>query len=199
MSRKHVVLACFSILIVPCASVAHSPIEGIDSFYNGLLHPVLVPAHLLLLIVVGLFLGQQGLRRVELAMGVFAGATIMGLIAAWFPIAPGLEPLVLVLAAVVGLLVAIRLHATLLWCVLIVLLGGFSLGLDSAQEELFGKDRLVSLFGSCVAIYFLVLYPMALAESFNKKAWQQIGVRIVGSWVAASSLIVLALSLSAKP
>ena len=75
-------------------------------------------------------------------------------------------------------------------------LAGFSLGIDSAQETLSGQEKLVSLFGSGVAIYFLALYPMALADYFNKKAWQKIGVRILGSWVAASSLLVLALAFS---
>ena len=45
-------------------------------------------------------------------------------------------------------------------------------------------------------IYLLLLYPIALADYFNKKAWQKIGIRIIGPWVAASSLLVLTLSLS---
>ena len=196
MSRKHFALVCLSALVAPETVQAHTPIDGIGNFYNGLLHPILVPAHLLLLIAVGLFLGQQEPKRVELALGVFAAAIIVGLIMAWFSIGTGMETLVLALSAAVGLLVAISLHMTLLWCVVVALLAGLFLGIDSAQEELFGKDKLASLFGSGVAIYFLVLYPIALANYFSKKAWQKIGIRIVGSWVAASSLLVFALSLS---
>ncbi len=197
MSGKSLSLVCLLALFVPEISQAHSPIEGIGSFYNGLLHPVLVPAHLLLLIAVGLFLGQQGTKRVELALGVFAAATIAGLVMAWFSIGSGLEMLVMALSAALGLLIAIHPRLALPWCVGIALLAGFLLGIDSAQEALQGKDRFVSLLGSGVAIYFLALYPLALADFFNKKAWQKIGIRIIGSWVAASSLLVLALSLSA--
>lgn len=68
--------------------------------------------------------------------------------------------------------------------------------MDSGQETLSDKEKLVSLFGSGVGIYLLLLYPIALADYFNKKAWQKIGIRIIGSWVAASSLLVLTLSLS---
>jgi hydrogenase/urease accessory protein HupE len=186
-------------LVVPETSLAHSPIQGIGNFYNGLLHPVLLPAHLLLLIAVGLFLGQQGLKRVEPALGVFAAATILGLIVAWFDIGTEIEILVLTLSAAVSLLVAISPQVPLHWCVVIALLAGFSLGIDSAQEKLSGNDKLVSLFGSGVAIYFLALYPLALADHFNKKTWQKIGIRIVGSWIAASSLLVLAFLLSARP
>ena len=195
MSGKHFALVCLSALLIPETSLAHTPIEGIGNFYNGLLHPVLVPAHLLLLMAFGLFLGQQGPKRVEWALGVFAAATIVGLVLAWFSIGTGMESLVLTLSAAVGLLVAISPQMSLLWCVVIALLAGFFLGIDSAQDELSGKDKLLSLFGSGVAIYFLALYPMGMADYFNKKTWQKIGIRVVGSWVAASSLLVLALSL----
>ena len=195
MSGKHFALVSLSALLIPETSLAHSPIQGIGNFYNGLLHPVLVPAHLLLLMAFGLFLGQQGPKRVEWALGAFAAATIVGLVFAWFSIGAGMESLVLALSAAIGLFVAISPKMTILWCVVIALLAGFFLGIDSTQEELSGREKLLSLFGSGVAIYFLALYPMALADYFNKKAWQKIGIRVVGSWVAASSLLVLALSL----
>ncbi|MDJ0834178.1 MAG: HupE/UreJ family protein [Gammaproteobacteria bacterium] len=199
MSGKHYALVCLLVLLVPATALAHSPIQGIGNFYNGLLHPVLVPAHLLLLLAVGLFLGQQGPKRVELALGAFAAATVVGLVVAWFANDLGLETLVLALSATVGLLVAMSPHIALTWCVIIALLAGLMLGIDSAQAELSGQDKLASLFGSGVAIYFLALYPLAMADYFNQKAWQKIGIRIVGSWVAASSLLVLALSLAPKP
>ena len=134
MTGKRFALVCLLALLLPETSLAHSPIQGIGNFYNGLLHPVLVPAHLLLLIALGLFLGQQGIKRVELALGVFAAATLAGLVLAWFSIGAGIEILVLALSAAIGLLVAISLHVPLIWCVVIALLAGLLLGIDSAQE-----------------------------------------------------------------
>lgn len=193
MNTKRLVGVCVTGLIIPEVSLAHSPIQGIGNFYNGLLHPVLVPAHLLLLMAVGLLLGQQGSKAIHSVLGIFAFATIAGLTAAWFSVASETEGFILVMSAAIGLVIAVAPKVTLLWCGVIALLAGFLLGIDSAQEELSGKDKLVTLFGSGVAIYFLVLYPMVLADYLNKKAWQKIGIRIVGSWVAASSLLVLAL------
>ena len=178
---------------------AHTPIQGIGGFYNGLLHPVLVPAHLLLIVAFGLFLGQQGSKRIELALGIFAAAAFVGLALAWFSIGAEMETLGLALSAAIGLLVATSPQLAFPWCVAVALLAGLFLGVDSAQQELSGKDKLVTLFGTGVAIYFLVLFPMALAEHFKKKVWQKIGIRVVGSWVAASSLLVFALSVSAMP
>lgn len=196
MSTKRFSVVCLTALVVPEVSLAHSPIPGIGNFYNGLLHPVLVPAHLLLLVAVGLFLGQQGPKAIPPALGLFAFATVAGLTAAWFSVANETEAFILVLSAVIGLLIAIAPKVALLWSGVVALLAGFLLGIDSAQEELSSKDKLVTLFGSGVAIYMLALYPMALADYLNEKAWQKIGIRIVGSWVAASSLLVLALSFS---
>lgn len=201
MSDRHFSLICLFTLFIPEAALAHSPFQGIGSFYNGLLHPVLVPAHLLLLIALGLFLGQQGTKRIELILGTFAAATAVGLVMAWLSIGTklGLEALILALSAAVGLLVAISLQMAAYWRMLIVLLAGFLLGIDSTQETFVGKDKFLSLFGSGIAIYFLALYPLALADFLNKKAWQKIGIRVIGSWVAASSLMVLALSLATQP
>jgi hypothetical protein len=107
-----------------------------------------------------------------------------------------LEPALLGVAALVGLLTASNLAVGPYWCTFIAALVGLLLGTDSTQELLTGRERLVSLFGSGVGIYLLFLYPMALADYANKKHWQKIGVRVIGSWVAASSMLVLALSLS---
>lgn len=196
MNAKRHVVACLPLLLVSEAAMAHSPIQGIGNFYNGVLHPLMVPAHLLLLVAAGLFWGQQGHKAVKTALAVFAVATVVGLTAAWFSVAIQSEVLILVLSAFIGLLVAIAPKVGLFWCGVIALLAGFFLGIDSAQEELYGEDKFVTLFGSGIAIYFLVLYPVAVADYLNKKPWQKIGVRVIGSWVAASALLVLALSLS---
>jgi len=198
MTAKRLALVCLLALVISEPALAHSPIKGIGNFYNGLLHPVLVPAHLLLLLGVGLFWGQQAPRKIERVLGAFALATLLGLTAAWFSIGTGMETFVLMLSASVGLLIAIRPKTGLLWCSVIALLAGFFLGSDSAQDELSGKDKLLTLFGNAVALYLLPLYAMALADYFSKKEWQKIGIRVIGSWIAASSLLVLALSLSTE-
>lgn len=109
-----------------------------------------------------------------------------------------MEVLILLLSAATGVLIAINSEVKLLLCMVLAGLAGFSLGIDSAQETLSGKEKFISLFGSGVAINFVLLYPMTIADYFQKKTWQKIGIRIVGSWVAASSVLVLALSFSEK-
>jgi len=99
-------------------------------------------------------------------------------------------------AAIIGLLIASNLSIGYYLCAAIAALIGLFIGIDSAQETLSGTVKLVTLFGSGVGIYLSFLYSMGFADYFNKKPWQKIGVRVIGSWIAASSLLVITLSYS---
>ena len=191
--KKAAFIAAF---LFPVAGLAHSPIEGVDNFYNGLLHPVFVPAHLLLAIAIGLFIGQRGIQENRTPVGVCFLAVVLGLVMAWFVLGTGLEPYILISASVIGLMVAANPSFGPAWYGVFAAVAGLLLGLDSPQETLSGKEKFVTLVGSGLGISLLVVYPMAMADYFKSKAWQKIAVRIVGSWIAASSLLVLTLTVS---
>jgi len=188
--------AFWALLAIPQLGLAHSPIEGIDSFYSGLLHPIFVPAHLLLVIALGLFIGQKGVKDNHPAILAFLVAVAAGLTAAWFSVGTSIEVLVLSAAAFVGLLIVASFAWNRFLCASIAAFAGLLLGMDSAQDTLSGKEKFFSLLGSGLGLYLLLFYPMAAADIFNKRPWQKIGVRVIGSWFAASSLLVLALSYS---
>lgn len=181
---------------LPGAAFAHSPIAGINEFYNGLLHPIIVPAHLLLLLALGLLLGQRGPRELQPAIFVYAGAVLLGLGMAWFSVsAPVVESLILGTAAISALLVAAALRLPIWGYAVICALAGLLMGVDSTQEALSGQERFLALLGTAVCLWFLPLYPLALAETMEKREWPRIGIRILGSWVAASAVMVFSLSL----
>ncbi len=189
------------LLALPTSAWAHSPIEGLGDFFNGILHPVFVPAHLLLVFALGLLIGQQGVQANLNAIWAYLLGVAMGaVIAGAGPVLPGpmalLELAVLVTAMGIALLVVLAVRLPSAFLMLLGLSGGVLLGLDSVQAELQGTARHVALFGSAVALYLLLLYPMALAERFDVHPWLRVGVRIIGSWIAASALLVLALLLA---
>jgi hydrogenase/urease accessory protein HupE len=188
----------FFLLAAAQPAWSHAPIEGLGGFYNGMLHPILVPSQLLLLIAAGMLFGQQGASANQPAIAAFAGATILGLITAWFIGEPGIEMIVLMIALIISVMVAASLRLSLTICAVILALAGFMLGIDSAQDALLGKDRFGSLLGSGISIYLIFLFVMGWADANHDRAWQKIGVRIIGSWIAASSLLMLAFSLSAR-
>ncbi len=195
MTHKLRSLLWLMLMLAPESAFAHTPIKGINNFYNGVLHPLVVPSHLLLLIAIGLFLGQQGMKEKQVAIMVFLAATLLGLVGAWFSPGAPLELVMLSCSAVMGLLIALSPRLILLWCCIIGAICGLLLGVDSTQETLTGEAKFVALFGSGVGIYFFSLYPMAFADFFNKAHWKKIIIRVMGSWLAASSFLVLALAL----
>ncbi|HKL64160.1 MAG TPA: HupE/UreJ family protein [Woeseiaceae bacterium] len=198
MIRAGALLAA-ALAILPVTGHAHSPVEGMNEFYNGVLHPLLVPAHILLILATGLFLGQRGPRENRLALPAFllAGATGLGL--AGSGVAPDtVRGFVLAGAMAMGLLTALGRRAPLALYPAAGAFAGLFLGLDSAPEALAGRERILALVGTGVGLNLWLIYACGIADFFSKKPWQRIGLRILGSWVAASSILVLALTASSR-
>ncbi len=197
MSYRTLATTLLVLALVPIQALAHAPIAGLGSFYNGMLHPLLVPSHALLLVAAGMFFGQQGVTDNEPALATFAIAVLIGLTIAFFAGDLGIESALLVAAVVIGVVVAASPGLNLYWCSGILAIVGLLIGIDSAQETLTGKERFGSLLGSGISIYFLMLFVMGWSDTKDRQ-WQKIGVRIIGSWIAASSLMMLAFTFSTK-
>ncbi len=190
---KYLIASCF--LCLPQIASAHSPIKGMGHFLNGVLHPLLVPEQVLLLLGLGLFYGQHQPNQHKKNILYFMLAVIIGLFTSYFLQSQSIDislPL-LIIALIINFFIIIRRDFYPPVLTLLMLIGGLLLGLDSAQAELMGKARLVTLFGSGIGMYFLMIYTMALSESFSTQAWRIIAVRILASWLSASALMVLAL------
>jgi urease accessory protein len=183
--------------LLPGAALAHSPIKGLDNFYAGLLHPVFVPAHLLAVLALGIFFGQRGPKSVQTAIIAFLVATLLGLAATGIAKPADVELPLLLGAAVTGALVALDRQLPLPVCMVLAVVLGLMIGFDSAQPQLSGRAWLAALLGSAIAVYLLLLYAMVFADWFGKRNWQRIGLRVLGSWAAASSLLVLSLAFAA--
>jgi hydrogenase/urease accessory protein HupE len=52
-----------ALLLATDPAHAHDVVAGVGGFYGGLLHPLLVPAHVLALTSLGLLIGQQTPRQ----------------------------------------------------------------------------------------------------------------------------------------
>lgn len=180
--------------VVPSLARAHSPIEGIGHFYGGMLHPLLVPPHLLLLVALGLWIGQQGLRHIEVGLPSFGAGLATGLAAAGLGyVSPLPVGLLLAPAAAAGLWVASARELPRGVIGAGSLAGGMLIGLDSVPDAGPPRDILLTLLGTGLGAGFLVVHEAALTE-FLQRPWQRIGIRILGSWVGAISIMVLALA-----
>ena len=72
---------------------------------------------------------------------------------------------------------------------------GSALPLNAPPHEITIANAVASQAGFAVAAMAIVALVMAIAM-LARRPWQRIGVRIVGSWIAASAILVLALRLA---
>jgi hydrogenase/urease accessory protein HupE len=186
-------LGLLCLLLLAGTAEAHSPIKGIGAFYNGMLHPLLVPAHLLALIAVGLLIGQNAPRGSRAALPAFAIALAIALLAGALGVPPIPELLLPILALVCGLAVALSAPIGVAVPVAAAAVAGLLVGLDSLPEDMAGRAFWLSLAGTGTGAFLSVTYIGGLAAWLDRP-WQKIGVRVLGSWTAASAILVIALT-----
>ncbi len=178
--------------------VAHIVIEGAGDLANGAVHPFVTPTHGLVLLALGLLVGMQRPRDFRplvwglvpfLAIGL-AATTVVGEAAVDSRLLAGLA---LVLGAAVALDRPIPLS------VLAILGGaaGLAVGLDSRVEGLATSETWKTLVGTWLGATLAVFYITACVASGGEKPWVRTAVRIVGSWLVAISLMVLAFAMRA--
>ena len=158
-----------------------------------MLHPILVPAHALGLLALGVFIVPQRGRHVVLLM--FVAALTAGVFALGFGV--GQTPADFVLLAttfLLGVLIAAAWALPPLVGGLLAAISGAALALDSPPDSISIEEGNLMLLGTalgaCTALAIVVT-----AGSLMKFRWQRLGMRILGSWIAASALLALAAEL----
>lgn len=195
--RLAVVLAGQSL---PIQAWAHAQIQGMGDFSGGLLHPLLTPAHLLILLALGLWLGQQPPLQLHMPMLLFAPLSAAGLgLTLWMPMPPEWQAWLAAVALGIAILVvsAARLPR---WAALpIFAMSALAIGLDSGLEAASSTTTVaITLLGTWISVNLCIVnfaYYTSLCPQHKK--WVQTGIRVAGSWIAAICLLFLAFSLRA--
>jgi urease accessory protein len=194
--RRGAALAALAVLATADSAHAHAVIEGVTGFSGGFLHPLLVPAHLILLLALGLLAGQQdsSRRRLLIAAVLSAFAIAIGLVASAFAF-PETQNAVLAILLLAGVLVATGRTWPVYLTAPVFAAGGIALVLDSVPALISIADTLLALAGTALSSA-LLLVSFAILAARCDESWQRIGIRILGSWAAASAILVLALRLA---
>lgn len=190
------ILGCWGLFAFPATAQAHTPIEGIGDFLAGLVHPVTTPSHVLLLLGLGLLLGQHPPLNLKGPMLVFGSVSALALLLTCTGWVSNVYPPVL-LGLALGAAVMVALEKPIPPTGLYLLLAGAAtaLGLDSAVESSSIATVLKTLAGTWISLTVL-LADIAIYASFcARKLWLKVGIRVMGSWIIAVSLLVLAFSL----
>jgi len=184
-----------ALLLLPYTPLqAHISSEGIIDTYSGLLHPFTEPAHLVTIIVLGLILTQQGKTVPPYGWASFCMAAFAGLLTSLMPVTMTVAPALLLLSAILGALVAGKLSLHIYLCIFFSSICGFILGYDSTPGPAAIGILIVTIIGTTAGIGIALLVVIVVGESC-KKYWQQIAIRVVGSWITASAILVFALGL----
>lgn len=177
---------------------AHGTLPGGGGFYAGAAHPFLAWEHLLLLIALGLLLGQPPREAGRAPLAVLALALAAGLALAAEGVAWSAATLVVLGGAMLGggaLALALALPVAVRAAFAAV--AGLAIGLDTGvpvPQAGAGIAALLPFAGVLVGVFLIVLNAMALASVAVRPPFS-IAVRVAGSWIVAVAVMVLALAI----
>ncbi len=182
------VFFCFAMCALPAD--AHLNTTGMGPIYDGLLHFLLSPDDLIPVLALALFAGLRGAAYGRRALFVTPLAWLAGGLAGLSAMAAGSHPF---LAAgwflLMGTLLAsdanLSLRSTTAIAALLGLYHGYlnGTGLGSSTTSA------VALLGLVFGIFVLVALASAFVVRLHAQ-WARIAVRVAGSWIAASGLLL---------
>jgi urease accessory protein len=185
-----ILAAPFLMVLFPFHAEAHLNSTGLGPVYDGALHFLLSPEDLLPVVALALFAGLRGAAHGRLAMFVLPAVWLLGgFIGLAARTSSGTTLTCISFLLLGGLLAAdakLSLRATAAIAALIGLFHGYLNGAAMARPE----AGAIALLGLVFAVFVLVAFASALVVPVHRN-WSRIVVRVVGSWIAASGLLML--------
>jgi urease accessory protein len=190
--------AALALLAVPACAHAHLASTGLGPLYDGIAHLFVSFEDLLPVIALAMLAGPDGaiaVRRIlfTLPLAWLVGG-VAGALAAAPPLPAGLPAVSMLLLG--GLVAADRALAPAVVTALAVALGlvhGWQNGAAIAVASL----QATALAGTAAAVFVTTALVGAFVVAL-RRPWTRIAVRVAGSWIAASGLLLLGWSLSGR-
>jgi len=184
------------VLAFPATASAHTTVSGVGDFFGGVLHPLTTPAHLLVLLGLGLLAGRQTPLNLKIPLAVFIPLSAVALLLTTTGMVRTVYPPILIgISLVAGALVALGKPLPAKVTGAIFAVAALVLGLDSAAEAGSAMATAKTLLGTWCGL-ILAVADIAYYLSFcTKQQWQQVGIRVAGSWITAASFMILAFAL----
>jgi hydrogenase/urease accessory protein HupE len=183
-------LSLLLVISVPSAD-AHLMNTGLGPFYDGLTHLFVTPEDLLPVIALALFAGLCGPQSGRAVLFILPVAWLAGALAGASSDTALTLPVTTALVTIAcGVLVAadrpLPLRLVVGCAVVLGLLHGSLNGTDLGQQRTFG----LGIAGVAVAL-FVIVSLLAGQVASVRLAWGRIVVRVAGSWIAATGLLML--------
>jgi hydrogenase/urease accessory protein HupE len=188
----------FAFVMSAFPAEAHLNTTGMGPFYDGLMHFLMSPEDIIPVLAVALLAGLRGAVYGRRALFVLPTAWLAGGVlglavtarahpmvsAAWF----------LLLGGLVAADARLSLRVTTALAAILGLYHGFLNGSGMGQS----MSSLVVLLGLLFAIFVLMALVAAFVVSLRAQ-WTRIAVRVAGSWIAASGLLMLGWAMRRTP
>jgi hydrogenase/urease accessory protein HupE len=187
-ATSRVVVALAAVVAAPAH--AHLVETGFGAFYDGIAHVAVTPADLLVVVALALFAGQRGTRAARYALYALPVAWLIGgAFGARWPAAAAMPLLTTLSFAVAGALVALDVRLRDVVVAALAVAAGLLHGLVNGATMAPAGGVGLALAGAVTAIFF-VTAVLAAEVTALPAGWPRIAVRVAGSWVAASGLLM---------
>jgi urease accessory protein len=185
------VVVILAIGFCPVAAEAHLNSTGMGPLYDGLMHFLSSPEDLIPVLALALLSGLRGVAHGRRALFVLPAAWLFGGLIGLAATAANPHPLLaamwfLVIGGCLAVDAKLSLRATTALAVLLGLYHGYLNGT--------GLGMSFTTAGALLGLIFAVFVLVALAAAFVVRLhsnWARIAVRVVGSWIVASGLLML--------
>jgi hydrogenase/urease accessory protein HupE len=187
----------FWIAQCPTAANAHLNSTGLGPIYDGALHLFLSPEDLVPALALALLAGLRGPRHGRIALFALPAAWLSGGLAGAVVGHGSGSAAAVVSFLLLGALVAadVDLSVALLAALAVVL--GFAHGFVNGAGMGHARVAAQALVGLAAVLFVLTALIVAFVVKL-RQPWSRIAVRVVGSWIAASGLLMFGWAMRAR-
>lgn len=187
------ILAAATVLVAicPAPAEAHLNATGMGPVYDGMAHFLMSPEDFVPVLALALLAGMRGASYGRRALFVLPAAWLLG---GLFGLPESAASGSAVLSAIWFLLLGGLLAADVQLPLLLTTLLAVVLGLDKGYLNGAGMGQPESATVALVGLVSAVFVMIAIASAFVvtlRAEWARIAVRVAGSWIAASGLLML--------
>lgn len=178
-----------SLFLLPAPAAAHLVTTGLGPVYDGIGHLLLTPEDLAPVIALSLYCGLCGAGISKFAIFIFPLAWLLGGLCGTMLVFEPSFPLSTISFLLIGILVAADISLPLLIVAPLTVIIGITHGVFNGIVLKSGSGVL-GLVGIMSALFVFVTIFSAAVVSI-RQSWARIVVRVIGSWVAASGLLMI--------
>ncbi len=181
----------FTFVMSVLPAEAHLNTTGMGPFYDGLMHFLMSPEDIVPVLALALLAGLRGASHGRRALFTLPVAWLLGALAGLSAVTAKPHPFIaatwfLLLGGLLAADAKVSLRVTTALAALLGVYHGYVNGTGMGQFD----TAAVAILGLVFAVFVLISLAAAFVVRLRAQ-WARIAVRVAGSWIAASGLLML--------